>query len=140
MTRIHSWHAPSVAPTVVGLFQNLLQQLNRLPKTAALCVICFLFPNLPAAASDIVWTNVAGGNWSVAANWDLRRLPVPGDDVHLTNNGNYTVTVRIADPAAAAVFAMQSRAALGTVHQTIDYAIKVGGTHLHRLHVDRLSW
>jgi hypothetical protein len=40
-----------------------------------------------------VWTNPAGGNWNVAANWSLGRIPTPDDIVVITNAGTYTVTL-----------------------------------------------
>ncbi|MFO0796476.1 MAG: tandem-95 repeat protein [Gemmataceae bacterium] len=37
--------------------------------------------------ATITWTNAAGGNWHVAANWDLGRVPVAGDDVVIPDLG-----------------------------------------------------
>ena len=31
--------------------------------------------------ATITWTNAAGGDWNLAANWDLNRLPAAIDDV-----------------------------------------------------------
>ncbi len=55
--------------------------------------ICFsaLSPGLSAA--DFVWTNSAGGNWSGTNNWRSHQVPGSGDNVFLTNNGTYTVTL-----------------------------------------------
>jgi hypothetical protein len=30
-------------------------------------------------AADIVWTNTAGGNWNVAANWNPNQAPSTND-------------------------------------------------------------
>ena len=46
-----------------------------------------------APAADIVWTNTAGGNWSVAANWSPNQAPSTNDIAWITNNGIYTVTL-----------------------------------------------
>ena len=52
--------------------------------------------NRPGHAATLVWTNVAGGNWSVAANWEPHQVPGAGDDVMLTTPGGYTVTGDVA--------------------------------------------
>ena len=46
-----------------------------------------------ACASAINWTNIAGGNWSVAANWSPNQVPGSADDAVITNAGTYTVTL-----------------------------------------------
>ena len=43
-------------------------------------------------ASEILWTNTAGGNWSVAANWSPNQLPGASDTAVITNAGTYSVT------------------------------------------------
>jgi hypothetical protein len=43
-------------------------------------------------AAILTWTNTAGGDWNVAANWNPSQVPVNGDDVIITNGGTYTVT------------------------------------------------
>jgi hypothetical protein len=53
-------------------------------------------------AATIAWTNTAGGNWSVAANWDLNQVPGPSDDAVITASGTYTVTLDIS-PVVASV-------------------------------------
>ncbi len=42
--------------------------------------------------STITWTNTAGGDWSVAANWSSAGVPGAADDVAITLPGTYTVT------------------------------------------------
>jgi hypothetical protein len=44
-------------------------------------------------AATIVWTNSAGGKWSVATNWGPNQVPGPSDQVMITNGGVYTVTL-----------------------------------------------
>ena len=47
----------------------------------------------PGAPPPIAWTNTSGGNWSVANNWNLNRVPGPSDNVLITSNGTYLVTL-----------------------------------------------
>jgi plastocyanin len=56
-----------------------------------------------AHASSIIWTNVAGGNWSVAANWSPNQTPVSADTAVITNAGNYTVTLDVSPTVAGLV-------------------------------------
>jgi hypothetical protein len=46
-----------------------------------------------ASAADIIWTNAAGGNWSVPANWSPNQVPGTVDVAWITNSGAYTVTL-----------------------------------------------
>ena len=39
------------------------------------------------------WTNILGGDWSVAANWLPHGVPLADDDVLIMSNGTYTVTI-----------------------------------------------
>jgi hypothetical protein len=48
-----------------------------------------------APAATISWTNVNGGDWSVAANWNPNQVPGAADDVLITADGNYTVRLDI---------------------------------------------
>ena len=64
-------------------------------RSAALWLVLAL-PCFPAGATVIVWTNTASGSWSVTANWSPNQLPTVADDVFITNNGTYTVTLNIA--------------------------------------------
>jgi hypothetical protein len=61
-------------------------------KTVTLVTLSLLAA-LRATGADIVWTNTAGGNWSVGANWNLGRMPGANDRVLITNQGTYTVTL-----------------------------------------------
>src|SRR6266851_3351997 len=42
-------------------------------------------------AADVYWTNTAGGNWSVSANWSTGTVPGSSDNVFIISNGTYTV-------------------------------------------------
>ena len=44
-------------------------------------------------AADIVWTNIAGGNWSSTNNWSPNQVPSTNDTAWITNNGTYAVTL-----------------------------------------------
>ncbi len=44
-------------------------------------------------AAQIVWTNTAGGNWNVAANWNPNQVPTSADDAVITASGTYAVTL-----------------------------------------------
>jgi hypothetical protein len=41
----------------------------------------------------IVWTNLSGGDWNTPTNWSPNQVPGPIDDVYITNNGSYEVSV-----------------------------------------------
>ena len=45
-----------------------------------------------ANATDLVWIG-GTGNWDATANWSPAQLPAAADNVFITNNGPYTVTV-----------------------------------------------
>jgi len=56
-------------------------------------VVALLIFGVLTTEAQIVWTNILGGDWSVAANWDLNRLPNSSDAVQITTPGTYTVTL-----------------------------------------------
>ena len=60
-------------------------------------VLCLLGPAfiVPAGAATIAWTNTSGGSWNVAANWRPNSIPGAADDVFITSNGTYTVTMDV---------------------------------------------
>src|SRR2546421_12525200 len=55
--------------------------------------LCALILANSASAATIAWTNTAGGNWSVANNWNPHQVPGSSDDVLITAPGVYTVTL-----------------------------------------------
>ncbi len=63
-----------------------------LPQLAATLL---LLPTSPVRAAIVSWTNTAGGNWSVPANWSTGALPREDDEVLITAAGNYTVTLNV---------------------------------------------
>src|SRR5713101_3189516 len=46
-------------------------------------------------ADTITWTNISGGNWSRAANWDPNHVPSANDTPLITLPGTYTVKLDI---------------------------------------------
>jgi hypothetical protein len=55
-----------------------------------------------AHAATIAWTNLSGGEWNLAANWEPNQVPATGDTAIITNNGTYTVTLN-ASPTLASL-------------------------------------
>ena len=60
-------------------------------------LVVFLLASIytTAHAAVINWTNTAGGNWNVAANWSPNQLPGSSDTAVITNDGTYTVTMDV---------------------------------------------
>lgn len=56
-------------------------------------VAALLLAAASSSAATIAWTNTAGGNWNVVANWSPNQLPVSNDVVEITTPGTYTVTL-----------------------------------------------
>src|SRR5260370_656584 len=55
---------------------------RRAPRSKACAGRLWLEPLEERILLDAIrWTNPAGGDWGVAGNWDLNRLPAAGDDV-----------------------------------------------------------
>ena len=46
-------------------------------------------------AGTITWTNVNGGNWSTAANWNPNQVPDANDTAVISASGTYTVTLDV---------------------------------------------
>src|SRR5690349_1393702 len=46
-----------------------------------------------ARANDSVWTNTAGGNWSIPGNWSGGVVPGAADNALFTTAGTYTVVL-----------------------------------------------
>lgn len=69
----------------------------------ALPVGAFLLQPGHCGAVQITWTNIAGGNWSVPANWSPNQVPSAGDTANITNPGTYAVTLDINETVGSLV-------------------------------------
>ncbi len=58
--------------------------------TATLLLIAAFGLPLGAQAADVIFTNVAGGNWNNGANWSTGTVPGASDNVYIVG-GDYTV-------------------------------------------------
>lgn len=71
------------------------RSLFRLPAPGlriAILAVIFIAAGFSASAQTTrIWTNTAGGNWHVAANWKPSGVPSGSDSAYITNNGTYTV-------------------------------------------------
>ncbi len=93
------------------------------------CLTCF--KALTASAADLVWTNTAGGNWTTAANWSPNQVPSIADDVFITNNGSYTVTMTPGSYSANSVvigggLGSQSLT-IGTINGSYSFTLNTSG-------------
>jgi hypothetical protein len=61
---------------------------NLPPTLLSLVLLCSAGP---AVGADLVWTNLAGGNWNSPANWNPNQVPGPADNAFITQAGNYAV-------------------------------------------------
>ena len=52
-----------------------------------LCVLILLAGGQAARSASINWTNIVGGSWNTAANWDPNQVPGSGDSVSISGNG-----------------------------------------------------
>ncbi len=59
--------------------------------------VIFLSNDLTGRAADVVWTNLAGGNWTTASGWSPNQVPGAMDNAFITNAGTYTVTISTAN-------------------------------------------
>jgi hypothetical protein len=87
--------------------------------TPFIIALAFSAATLTVHATDIVWTNTAGGNWSTASNWSPNQVPGAADNAYITNNGTYTVTLN----TSVTVTSLQLGGNTGT--QTFNHS---GGT------------
>ena len=76
------------AATAKGAMKNTLSSL--------IIVLALLGGIDMARSATLAWTNTAGGNWSVAANWDPNQVPGSNDTAQINSAaGTYTVTVDV---------------------------------------------
>ncbi len=87
-----------------------------LQRTWGAAVVATILGVVSTRATDLVWTNLAGGSWSVAANWDPNQIPGPNDRATITNSGNYVVTINV--NAIIASFTLGGQSGTQTLAQT----------------------
>jgi hypothetical protein len=72
---------------------NFMRKPNIRPLAPAFLFYLILSSTNPAKAASYTWTNTAGGNWNVAANWSPNGVPGGTDSAAITTTGSYTVTM-----------------------------------------------
>jgi N-acetylneuraminic acid mutarotase len=65
---------------------------TQIAKQIAIFIWVFIVAH-SASAATIAWTNLNGGNWSVANNWSPHQVPRASNDVVITASGTYAVTL-----------------------------------------------
>ena len=65
-------------------YKTIANSLESQARTVMITVLPF---------ATVFWTNANGGNWNTPENWSTGAVPVTGDKVAITLNGNYTVTL-----------------------------------------------
>jgi hypothetical protein len=78
-----------------------------------------------ARAADIVWTNAAGGDWNVAANWSPNSVPGASDTAVITSDGSYTVTLN--GPATVSSLALGGTSGTQTLACTLGQTLTLNG-------------
>ena len=64
-------------------------------KTRALVLIlCCLLGGM-AKSATLTWTNTAGGDWNVAANWNPNQVPGSNDTANVASAGTYAITLNV---------------------------------------------
>jgi hypothetical protein len=67
-----------------------------LPSVSVLTAVLSLLAAVGnSRAATVTWTNLSGGNWSRAANWDPNQVPSANDTALITLAGTYTVRLDI---------------------------------------------
>jgi len=66
-------------------------------KIALPVLVLWLVTGSIAHSTTYVWSNTAGGNWNVAADWSPNGMPGSGDTADISASGTYTVTVNTAE-------------------------------------------
>src|SRR6266571_2032799 len=69
-----------------------MKKPSLLPSVSVLAVVFSLLAAAGDSRADtITWTNLSGGNWSRAANWDPNQVPSTNDTALITAGGTYFV-------------------------------------------------
>src|SRR5262245_27253651 len=72
---------------------NTVPFLPRSNRSFFAVFLSFLAMQANMRGATVTWTNVNGGNWNVAANWNPNQVPGDADNAVITANGTYTVTL-----------------------------------------------
>jgi hypothetical protein len=68
----------------------------------------FLVACFRTEGATITWTNLAGGGWNAAANWDPNSVPGAGDTALITVAANYSVSLDVSPTVAGLVLGASS--------------------------------
>ncbi len=93
---------------------------------AYIAAALLLSPLHSVRATDLVWTNLSGGNWATAANWSPNLAPAATNSVIITNAGTYTVTISAA--TAVSNILVGARGVAGTVTLSVTEPLTLGGS------------
>jgi len=83
------------------------------------------FNALTGRAADVVWTNLAGGNWATASGWSPNQVPGAMDKAFITNAGTYTVTISTANAVSNLVVGLDAPG--GQPVLSVQNTLTVGG-------------
>src|SRR5258708_11715164 len=73
-----------------------MKKVSRLFAPSIWAVVLLMLVAAGSSRADtITWTNINGGNWSSAANWDPNQVPSTNDTALITLAGPYTVSLDI---------------------------------------------
>ncbi len=75
------------------LVQVVLALRFRKISLSLLCLLMFISLTPQGFTADVYWINPAGGNWDTPGNWSTGAVPGLIDDVFITLDGTYTVTL-----------------------------------------------
>ncbi|NOS70409.1 MAG: hypothetical protein HOP33_10815 [Verrucomicrobia bacterium] len=90
----------TVLPTRLRAVNSRPLKLN-IPKWR-MTAMALLLAVTGANAADLVWVG-GTGLWDAPANWSPAQLPTAADNVFITNNGTYTVTIDRVDPTVGSI-------------------------------------
>ncbi len=100
--------------------------MNSVLKRLLLILSCVCPSLFRGQAETVTWTNTAGGNWSVAANWSPNKVPAAADTAQITTPGTYIVNIE----SAASITQLQVGASSGaqTLRLTPSGSLTLGVT------------
>jgi hypothetical protein len=105
--------------TVPFALRNNMKLSIKILRTLTVLASAAMVFTAVANAADLVWIG-GTGNWNAPGNWSPAQLPTAADNVWVTNNGTYTVTVPAGTTATASSLTVGG--ASGTQTLSIDRA------------------